>query len=120
MVLTLAAVGYAAARVGGGIQAATVASAPSFGFVIVEAQRFSALLSSHSVQGFLRGAGPAALGAIAGSAVPLAGSVSHLWQVGVLALALAWLAGRRPALRALAGGAGLGVVALLAGLPIPR
>jgi chromate transporter len=71
------------------------------------------------VQAFLTGAGPAAIGAIAGAAIPLALALAHLWQVGVLALAAAWLLGlRRGVVSAIAGAAGLGMLAFAAGAPL--
>src|SRR5207253_6027976 len=64
--------------------------------------------------GFLDGAGPAAIGGIAGSAVPLGLALGDAWQVAVLALAAAWLVGaRRGVVSALSGAAGLGVLAVL-------
>ncbi len=69
---TVAAVGYAAAGVGGALLAALVAFAPSFSFVLLGADRFHALLANRDVRAFLDGAGPAAIGAILGSAIPLA------------------------------------------------
>ncbi len=72
VVHTVAAVGYAAAGVGGGLLAALVAFAPSFSFVLLGAERFDRLRASARVRAFLDGAGPAAVGAILGSAVPLA------------------------------------------------
>src|SRR5258708_23789944 len=96
VVLTVAVVGYAAAGVAGGTLATLVAFVPSFGFVLFGAPRFGKLRSSPVVQGFLAGAGPASIGAIAGAAVPLGLALAHLWQVAVLALAAVWLlVGRR-------------------------
>jgi chromate transporter len=70
------------------------------------------------VQAFLTGAGPAAIGAIAGSAIPLGLALGQLWQLGVLAVAAAWLLGlRRGAVSALVGSGVLGAVAALAGAP---
>ncbi len=89
--LTVASVGYAAAGVGGALLGAAVAFAPSFAFILGGAGRFSAVRSSQRVGGFLTGAGPCALGAIAGSAVPLGLALTHPWQVAVLAGALVWL-----------------------------
>jgi len=91
VVQTVAVVGYAAAGIWGGLLASAVAFAPSFFFVLVGGPRFDRLRANAMAQGFLAGAGPAAIGAIAGSAVPLGLALSHLWQVPVLAAAALWL-----------------------------
>jgi chromate transporter len=119
VVQTVAVVGYAAAGVLGAVVAAVVAFTPTFVFVLAGARHFDQLRGSTGVQGFLNGAGPAAVGAIAGSAIPLALAISHLWQVGVLAAATVWivLLRRNLVLGLLAAGL-LGVVAALAGLPV--
>ncbi len=119
VVQTVAVVGYAAAGLAGGLLAALVAFAPSFLFVIVGGPRFGRLRTSTRAQAFLTGAGAAAIGAIMGAAIPLALALSHLWQLGVLALAAAWLLRlRRGVVPALLGAALLGVVAALLGAPI--
>jgi chromate transporter len=119
VVQTVAVVGYAAAGVGGGLLAALVAFTPSFLFVLGGGRYFDRLRASAAVQAFLTGAGPAAIGAIAGAALPLALALTHLWQLGVLALAVAWLLGvRRGVVSAIAGAAGLGVLAFAAGVPV--
>ena len=58
VVQTVAVVGYAAAGLGGGLLAALVAFAPSFGFVLLGAERFDRLLVNRDVRSFLDGAGP--------------------------------------------------------------
>ncbi|MGO9455870.1 MAG: chromate efflux transporter [Acidimicrobiales bacterium] len=121
VVQTVAVVGYAAAGVLGGLLAAVVAFAPSFVFVMGGASHFDRLRHSRRAQEFLTGAGAAAIGAIAGSSVPLGLALAHLWQTGVLALALVWLlALRRAVLPALLGAGGLGLIAALAGAPVPH
>ncbi|PYC87999.1 chromate transporter [Streptomyces tateyamensis] len=116
VVQTVAVVGYAAAGVPGGLLAAAVAFAPSFLFVILGGPRFAALRASARVQGFFTGAAPAVIGAIAGSAVPLALALQHGWQYAVLAAAALWLlAGRRGVVGALLGAGGGGVLVALAG-----
>jgi len=121
VVQTVAGVGYAAAGIGGALMAAAVAFAPSFVFVLAGGPRFDQIRASAHAQAFLTGAGAASLGAIAGSAVPLGLALSHLWQWGVLALALVWLlALRRGVVAALLGAGVLGLIAALAGAPIPR
>jgi chromate transporter len=119
VVLTVAVVGYAVAGVAGGLLAVAVAFAPSFIFVLGGGRYFDRLRSNARVQAFLTGAGPASVGAIAGSAVPLGLALAHPWQVGVLAAAAAWLLGpRRGVVTAIVGGAVLGVAAFLAGAPV--
>jgi chromate transporter len=90
VVQTVAVVGYAAAGVGGGLFAALIAFAPSFLFVLLGGPRFDQIRANQSVQSFLTGAGPAVIGAIAGSAIPLGLSFQHLWQIPVLAGAALW------------------------------
>jgi chromate transporter len=119
VVQTVAVVGYAAAGIGGALLAALVAFAPSFVFVLAGGSRFDRLRRNASVQAFLTGAGPAAIGAIAGATIPLGLALSHLWQVGVLAVAAAWLVGlRRGVVTAIALAAALGVIAALSGAPV--
>jgi chromate transporter len=121
VVQTVAVVGYAAAGVGGGVLASVVAFTPSFVFVMIGGPRFGRLRGSRLVQAFLTGAGPAAIGAIAGAAIPLGRALTESWQVGVLAVAAAWLLGlRRGVLSALIGAAALGVFAAFAGAPVGR
>ena len=116
VVQTVAVVGYAAAGVGGGLLASLVAFTPSFVFVLAGGSRFGRLRANASAQAFLTGAGPAAIGAIAGATIPLGLGLAHLWQLGVLALAVGWLIGlRRGVVPALVGAGVLGVIAVLAG-----
>jgi chromate transporter len=119
VVQTVAVVGYAAAGVGGGLLASAVAFTPSFVFVLAGGPRFDQLRRNASIQAFLTGAGPAAIGAIAGATIPLAFALSHLWQAAVLAVAAVWLVAlRRGVVAAIVGAGALGVVAALAGAPI--
>ncbi|MFE0465284.1 chromate transporter, partial [Kitasatospora sp. NPDC058965] len=116
VVQTVSVVGYAAAGVPGGLLAAAVAFAPSFLFVILGGPRFDAIRASARVQGFFTGAGPAVIGAIAGSAIPLALALQHGWQYAVLAAAALWLlAAKRGVVSALLGAGALGVLVALAG-----
>ena len=121
VVHTVAAVGYAAAGVGGGLLAAAVAFAPSFSFVLLGADRFDRLRASRVTRAFLAGAGPAAVGAILGAAVPLAAALEETWQFVVLACAAALLLVLRAGVVVvlLAAGAA-GVLLALAGAPLPR
>jgi chromate transporter len=116
VVQTVAVVGYAAAGIGGGLLAAAFAFAPSFLFVILGGPRFDRLRTSPRVQAFLTGAGPAVIGAIAGSAIPLALALQHAWQFAVLTTAALWLlAARKGVVSALVGAGVLGVAAAMAG-----
>ncbi|MGN6174768.1 MAG: chromate transporter, partial [Streptosporangiaceae bacterium] len=119
VVQTVAVVGYAAAGLGGGVMASAIAFAPSFAFVLGGGRYFDRLRRNGGVQAFLTGAGPAAIGAIAGAAIPLGLSLTHVWQAGVLAVAAIWLlAVRRGVVTAIVGGALLGVITFLAGGPV--
>jgi chromate transporter len=119
VVQTVAVVGYAAAGVGGGLLASLVAFTPSFCFVLAGGRYFDRLRRSAAVQAFLTGAGPAAIGAIAGAAIPLLLALAHLWQVAVLAVAAGWLIGlRRGVVTGIVGAAALGVLVYLAGGPV--
>lgn len=116
---TVAVVGYAAAGFGGAALAALFAFGPSFIMVIAGGPHFDALRANRRVQAFLTGAGPAVIGAITGSAVPLALGAEHAWQFGVLAAAaVALLVARRGVVSTLVGAAVLGVGAYLIGLPV--
>ena len=119
VVQTVAVVGFAAAGLGGGLLASLVAFAPSFAFVLGGAPHFAALRRNARVQAFLTGAGPAAIGAIAGSSVSLGLELSQYWQAGVLGLAAIWLlALRKNVVAAIVGAGALGVIAALAGAPL--
>jgi chromate transporter len=118
VVQTVAVIGYAAAGLGGGLLAAAIAFGPSFMFVLLGAPSFGRLRANTAVQAFLDGAGPAAIGAIAGSAVVLASEISHVWQAAVLAVAAIWvLLMRRSVVLALAVAGVVGAIGALAGLP---
>ncbi len=120
VVQTVGAVGYAAAGLGGGILAATVAFLPSFLIVGFGGARFRALRADPDARAFLDGAGPAAIGAIFGAAVPLLGGVEELWQGVVLAVAAVLvLGGRLGTVPALSLAAVVGVLVALAGGPLP-
>jgi chromate transporter len=111
---TVAAVGFAAAGVGGALLAA------SFAFVLAGGRHFAALRERSGARAFLDGAGPAAAGAILGSAVPLGAALSEPWQAGVLtaAAALLFLARRGVVLTLVLAGA-VGAILALAGAPTP-
>jgi chromate transporter len=117
VVLTIAAVGYAAGGVAAGVLAAAIAFAPSFLFVILGGRHFDRLRRSQAIQAFLTGASAAALGGIAGAAVPLARSLSQPWQPGVLAAAAVWLLALRKGIVSCLFGAG--AIGALAAIALP-
>jgi chromate transporter len=121
VVLTVAAVGYSAGGLAGGLLAALVAFAPSFSFILFGAARFERLLVNERVVAFLAGAAPAAAGAIIGSSIPLAGALSETWQYFLLAAAaIALLALRRSVVLTLLAAGMVGAAAGLLGAPIPH
>ncbi len=120
VVATVAAVGYGAYGIPGGLLAAFVAFLPSFSFILLGGGRFERLRGNPAARAFLAGAGPAAIGAILGSAVPLAGALSETWQFLVLAAAaVALLLARRGVVSVLLAAGAIGVVVALAGGPLP-
>jgi chromate transporter len=120
VVHTVAVVGYGAAGIGGGLLAAAVAFAPSFAFILLGGERFDRVRGDRRARAFLDGAGPAAIGAILGSAIPLARAVDEPWQLAVLAAAAALLlALRRGVVVTLLLAAGAGAAIALAGGPLP-
>lgn len=120
VVHTVAVVGYAAAGIWGALLASAVAFAPSFSFILIGAERFDRLRSDLRARAFLDGAGPAAIGAILGSAIPLALALEETWQLAVLALAVvALLIARRGVVTTLLIAALAGVSIALAGGPLP-
>jgi chromate transporter len=120
VVATIAAVGYAAHGIGGGLLAATVAFIPSFSFILLGGGRFERLRRNDRARGFLDGAGPAAIGAILGSAVTLAGALHEGWQFAVLAAAaVALLIVRLGVVATLVGAGAVGVILAEAGVPLP-
>jgi chromate transporter len=121
VVQTVAVVGYAAAGIGGGLLAALVAFSPSFAFILLGGERFDRLRGDRRVRAFLDGAGPAAIGAILGSAIALARALDKPWQYAVLAgAAVLLLALRRGVVPTLLLAAAAGVAVALAGGPLPR
>jgi chromate transporter len=117
-VQTVAVVGYAAGGIGGGLLAALTAFTPSFAFVLVGGRHFDRIRANWAVESFLSGAGPAVVGAIAGSAVPLGLAFGHLWQIPVLTGALVWLfVARRGVVSALLVTGAVGVIVAISGAP---
>ena len=118
VVQTVSVVGYAAAGVGGALLAALIAFSPSFVFILAGARHFGALRTNRVAQSFLGGAGPAAIGAIAGASIPLALAIAHVWQVFVLAGAFLLIVGlRRSVVLVLVGAGVVGALGAALGLP---
>lgn len=108
---TVAVVGYAAAGLGGALLADVVAFVPSYLFVLLGGRHFDRIRAYPPARSVLDGAGPAAIGAIAGSAITLGRALSDPWQYGVLALAaLALFAARRGVVSTLLGAAVVGLL----------
>ena len=120
VVATVAAVGYAAHGVAGGLLAALVAFAPSFSFILLGGGRFEQLRGNAGARAFLDGAGPAAIGAIMGAAILLATELKEGWQFALLGAAMIALLGlRRGVVRTLLAAGAIGIIAALAGAPVP-
>jgi chromate transporter len=93
---------------------------PSFAFILLGSARFERLRSDTRARAFLDGSGPAAIGAILGAAIPLAGALHETWQLILLGVAsVALLVLRAPVVPTLLGAATVGVVVALAGGPLP-
>jgi chromate transporter len=121
VVQTVAVVGYAAAGVAGGILASVVAFSPSFAFILLGARHFDRLRANSTARALLDGTGPAAIGAILGSAIPLARALSAPWQLAVLGgAAILLLALRRGVVLTLLLAAAAGLAAAAAGITLPR
>jgi len=121
VVQTVAVVGYAAAGLVGGLLAAVVAFSPSFAFILLGASRFDRIRDNQLARAFLAGAGPAAIGAILGSAIPLSRGLTQPWQYAILAAALALLLIlRRGIVPTLVSAGGIGTLIALAGGPLPH
>jgi chromate transporter len=121
VVATVAAVGYAAHGLGGGLLAALVAFTPSFCFVLIGGRHFAQLRDNQRARAFLDGAGPAAIGAIIGAAILLTAALQEAWQSAILAAAIvALLALKRGVVQTLLAAGAIGVLAALAGAPLPH
>jgi chromate transporter len=120
VVATVAAVGYAAHGLAGGVIAALVAFSPSFSFILLGGRRFERLRENTNARSFLDGAGPAAIGAILGAAITLAIALHDAWQFGLLAAAaIALLVFGRGVVQTLLAAAAVGVIVALVGVPLP-
>jgi chromate transporter len=121
VVATVAAVGYSAHGLAGGLLAAVVAFTPSFSFILLGGGRFERLRSNERARAFLDGAGPAAIGAILGAAILLAGALQEAWQFAILAAAaIALLILQRGIVQTLLASGAVGMVAALVGAPLPH
>lgn len=121
IVATVAAVGYAAHGIAGGVLAAVVAFTPSFSFILLGGQRFERLRQNAAAHAFLDGAGPARIGAILGAAIPLTSALQEGWQYAVLAAAaVALLLLRRGVVQTLLAAGAVGLFASVAGAPLPH
>ena len=119
VVQTIAVVGYAAGGLAGGLLAATIAFAPSFVFILAGAPHFDQIRTNNGVKSFLTGAGATVIGAIAGSAIPLGLSFSHLWQIPILIAAGLWLfVARRSVVSVLLLAGAAGIIVALFGVPV--
>jgi chromate transporter len=120
VVATVAAVGYGAHGLAGGVLAAIVAFIPSFSFILLGGSRFERLRVNPNAAAFLAGAGPAAVGAILGSAIPLAGALQFFWQGVVLAAAaIGLLLLRRGVVATLLAAGAAGALLAVLGAPVP-
>jgi chromate transporter len=98
----------------GALLGATIAFAPSFLFVLLGAPRFDRLRTNATAAGFLAGAGPCVIGAIAGSSIALCLLLQRSWQVPIVVGAALWLfIARKSALSALLLGGVAGVIVVL-------
>lgn len=121
VVQTIAVVGYAAGGLGSGFMAAVIAFFPSFAFILVGGDRFERLRRLRQARAFLDGAGPAAIGAILGSSVPLSRALSEPWQYAVLAGAVgALFALKRGVVTTLLLAAAVGAAVGVTGGPLPQ
>jgi chromate transporter len=121
VVQTVAAVGYAAAGIGGGLIGAVVAFTPSFTFVLLGARHFDRLRANERARAVLGGSGPAAIGAILGSGIPLARALDEPWQYAILVGAtIALLVLRRGTVFTLLTAGSIGVLVAVAGGPLPH
>ena len=83
-------------------------------------ERFDQLRTNSTAAALLSGAGPAAIGAILGAAVPLALAIGEAWQYAVLGgAAISLLVLRRSVLVTLLAAAAIGLVATQLGAPMP-
>ena len=105
----------------GGLLASVVAFTPSFASSCSARDRFDRLRGDHRARAFLDGAGPAAIGAILGSAIPSTRALTQPWQYAVLGAALIlMLALRRGVVLTLVAAGAAGTLIAVAGGPLPH
>jgi len=93
---------------------------PEARFILIGADRFDRLRMNTGVRAFLDGAGPAAIGAIVGSALPLTLALSEGWQYVLLGFAaVALFALRRGVVFTLVAAGAIGAGLALAGTALP-
>ena len=98
----------------------SIAFAPSFVFVLGGAPHFNRLRQDRRARAFLNGAGPAAIGAIIGAAIPLALALDEAWQYALLGIAaIALLVLRRSVVLTLVTAGIVGAIAAHFGAPLP-
>ena len=104
-----------------GSLAAVVAFTPSFSFILLGGRRFERLRENAGARAFLDGAGPAAIGAILGAAIPLAGAlgVAGSSRCSPPPRSRCWSLGAGSCRRCCCAGA-VGAIVALAGGPLPR
>lgn len=119
VVLTVTVVGYAAKGIRGALLGTLVVFTPSFLFIVFGGPHFDRIRENLTIQSFLTGAGPAVIGAIAGSAIPLGLEFQLLWQIPVLFAALLWFfALRRGVVSAMLIAGGIGLLLALSGVAV--
>ena len=120
VVLTIAAIGFAAGGVAAGVLAALIAFAPSFVFVLGGSGLLERAREDARATAFMAGAAPAAAGAILGASIPLAGAIGVWWQGVVLAgAAIALLIMRAGVVEVMLGAAAIGAIGALTGASLP-
>ena len=88
--------------------------------MLLGARHFDQLRNNATARAFLDGAGPAAIGAILGSAITLARALTEPWQFAVLAAAVLLLVSRRGVVLTLLAAAAAGTILVSAGVALPR
>jgi chromate transporter len=90
-------------------------------FILTGAAWLDRLTESPNVRAFLRGAGPAAIGAIVGVALPLSLALGEWWQFVALGLMVVWLSVlHKGVVGAIVGAGVIGLLLHLLGAPLPN
>ena len=120
VVQTVAVIGYAAAGIGGGLLAATVAFAPSFSFIVIGAERFDRLRANASVRSFLEARRPGRHRRDHRRCHSARLALTENWQFAVLAAAtIALFVLRRGIVSTLVGAGAIGALAATLGASLP-